>query len=1164
MRLKSMKLAGFKSFVDPTTVNFPSSLCGVVGPNGCGKSNIIDAVRWVMGESSAKQLRGDSLTDVIFNGSGGRKPVGQASIELLFDNSDGRISGEYASYAEISVRRRVTREGVSDYFLNGTRCRRKDIMDIFLGTGMGPRSYAIIEQGMISNLITAKPEDLRVYVEEAAGISKYKERRRDTENRIRRTRENLERLDDIREELSRQLQRLQRQAKAAESYKELRTEERQLKSELLALQWQALDERVSQKKAGIRDLEIALEGLVAEDTKSETAIEKLRNEQVELSESFNAVQSNYYSLGAEIARIEQAIQHQEEAARKLLEDMSRTDANVGELEAHLQQDVARVKGWEAELGQFAEQREILERSAAQMKQQLNDAETLLNDWNQRWETFSEQASEPKQQSEVQQSRIQYLESSLEETRQRIARLKAEHVDEEAFQKSARELQEKTAECQAIAAKVEKQQAELAGVEERLPQLRTKNSELGGNLDEIRRQIQQQSGALSSQQALHEAAMGQDDKELDAWLSAAKIESASHLVDKIQVEKGWEQAVEVVLGDLVRARLVDDLGGLKEALTHFPGGILAVMDNMAGDVSSEIDQSLAQCVDHPGAKKILARVGRVDSFEEAMSMRAGLGSQDSLVTADGIWVGNGWLRLHRNVSEESVLQRRQNIEKLEKSLSALQEQEARLVEQQQQNRNELEQLEEQIRASRATLEASASELAKADNERTALEVRIQQIELNRETQQREISSAEARYREDQEKLATARSELEQAVELMALHNSQREKLQLERESIGDRLKNERTQTQAVQEQVNAIQLRENSVKTQLAAVRESMQRMERQLDRLREHRASLETQDEAEETPVDDLKSSLAKKLEERLDSEHKLQSARTLVENSQQSMRDEEVARQKIQQRLNAQREDIQSRRIEAQEVITRAQTLLEQLNGADPKEILDTLDETANENAWRERLEQISRRIERLGPINLAAIDEFQSESERKSYLDAQNEELTSALQTLENAIRKIDRETRTRFKETFEKMNAGFKTLFPQLFGGGHAYLELTSEDLLEAGVSIMARPPGKRNSTIHLLSGGEKAMTAIALVFAIFKLNPAPFCMLDEVDAPLDDANVGRFADLVRQMSESVQFIFITHNKISMEMAHQLMGVTMQEPGVSRLVTVDVDKAVELATA
>lgn len=1159
-----MKLAGFKSFVDPTTVNFPSSLCGVVGPNGCGKSNIIDAVRWVMGESSAKQLRGDSLTDVIFNGSGGRKPVGQASIELLFDNSDGRISGEYASYAEISVRRRVTREGVSDYFLNGTRCRRKDIMDIFLGTGMGPRSYAIIEQGMISNLITAKPEELRVYVEEAAGISKYKERRRDTENRIRRTRENLERLDDIREELSRQLQRLQRQAKAAESYKELRTEERQVKSELLALQWQALDNRVTEKKSGIRDLEVALEALVAEDTKSETNIEKLRNDQIELNESFNAVQSSYYSLGAEIARIEQAIQHQEEAARKLLEDMSRTDASVGELETHLKQDAARVKGWEAELAQFAEQREQLERSAEQMKQQLDEAEALLNDWNTRWETFSEQASEPKQQSEVQQSRIQYLESSLEETRQRIARLKAEHVDEDEFKKTADGLQQKTDQCHSLTAAMQKQQENLSEIEERLPKLRTENNELGGSIDEIRRQIQQQSGNLSSQRALHEAAMGQDDKELDAWLSAAKIENASHLVDKIKVEKGWEQAVEVVLGDMVRARLVDDLGSLKEALPHFPGGILAIMDGVADETASDVENSLAGCVDHPGAKKLLARVGRVEGFEEAMSRRASLGPEDSLVTADGIWVGKGWLRLHRNVTEESVLQRKQNIEQLEQSLATLQAQESELVQKQQTNRSELEQLEENIRIARTAVEEASSELSRAENERTALEVRIQQMELSRETQKREITNAEERYREDQQKLANARSELEKAVELMALHNEQREKLQQERQSIGDRLRDERIQAQGSQEQINAIQLRENSVKTQLAAVLESMERMERQLDRLREHRASLETGEDTQETPVDDLKSSLAKKLEERLDSEHKLQGARTLVENAQQALREEEMARQKVQQRLNAQREEIQSRRIDAQEVITRAQTVLEQLNGKDPKEILDQLDEVASEADWRQRLDQITRRIERLGPINLAAIDEFQSESERKSYLDAQNEELTSALQTLENAIRKIDRETRTRFKETFEKMNAGFKTLFPQLFGGGHAYLELTSDDLLEAGVSIMARPPGKRNSTIHLLSGGEKAMTAIALVFAIFKLNPAPFCMLDEVDAPLDDANVGRFAELVRQMSESVQFIFITHNKISMEMAHQLMGVTMQEPGVSRLVTVDVDKAVEMATA
>ncbi len=1159
-----MKLAGFKSFVDPTNVNFPSNLCGVVGPNGCGKSNIIDAVRWVMGESSAKQLRGDSLTDVIFNGSGGRQPVGQASIELLFDNSDGRITGEYASYAEISVRRRVTREGLSDYFLNGTKCRRKDIMDIFLGTGMGPRSYAIIEQGMISNLITAKPEDLRVYVEEAAGISKYKERRRDTENRIKRTRENLERLHDIREELSRQLQRLQRQAKAAETYKELRTEERRLKSELLALQWRGLDQRVNERKAAIRELEIALEGLVAEDAKSEATIEKLRNDQVELNDAFNAVQSRYYSLGAEIARVEQAIQHQEEATRKRLEDMSRTDASVAELEKHLQQDESRLTGWSAELGQLAEQREALERTADQSRQALSEAEALLADWNKRWEAFSEAAAAPRQQSEVQQSRIQYLESSLEETRQRIARLKTSQIDDEQMQVLARNLEAKTGEWRRAQEESETQQTRLAGLDAQLAPLRENTAQTATQLDALRRQIHEQRGALASQKALHDAALGQDDKELDAWLASLGLDDSPLLADRIKVKKGWEAAVETVLADLIRARLVEGLDPAGAQLEHFPGGILALVDESRLPTVEPIANSLADCVGHAGAKALLARVRRVESFTAALAERANLGPGDSLITADGIWVGPHWLRLHRDVAGESVLQRRQAMDELEVSLQALQTSESELVAAQEQGRRQLAELEEQIRAARTALDQANAGLSLLANERTALEVRLQQAEQARENQVKEIASAEQRYREDQDKLAQARQALEQALDLMAQHNDQRTQIQAEREAIQQSLRDKRDQAQVAQEQVSALRLRENSVNTQVAAVRESMGRMQRQLERLQEHRASLETPEHTESEPVADLKAALHEKLEERLRTEHELQAARNQVENAQQSLRDEEAARQKLQTRLNGQREQVQSSRIEAQEVITRAQTVLEQLQGKDPKSILAELDDQAEEEGWRQKLERVAASIERLGPINLAAIDEYSSESERKAYLDAQNEELTKALDTLENAIRKIDRETRTRFKETFEQMNAGFKALFPQLFGGGHAYLELTSEDLLEAGVSIMARPPGKRNSTIHLLSGGEKAMTAIALVFAIFKLNPAPFCMLDEVDAPLDDANVGRFAELVRQMSETVQFIFITHNKISMEMAHQLMGVTMQEPGVSRLVTVDVDKAVELATA
>ncbi|TNF01422.1 MAG: chromosome segregation protein SMC, partial [Gammaproteobacteria bacterium] len=569
MRLKCIKLAGFKSFVDPTTVSFPSNLCAVVGPNGCGKSNIIDAVRWVMGESSAKHLRGESMTDVIFNGSGGRKPVGQASIELVFDNSDSALGGEYASWSEISIKRKVTRDGQSNYFLNGNKCRRRDITDIFLGTGLGPRSYAIIEQGMISNLIEAKPDELRVYIEEAAGISKYKERRKDTENRMRRTQENLERLTDIRDELGRQLGRLERQAQAAEKYAELKKEERRLKAELQALRWRLLEGQMAERRKVINEFELKIEALVTERSSCDTSLEHARTEYTELGDTFNEVQGRYYAIGAEVARIEQAIQHVQDRARELEQDLAQTERNYAESEEHLRSDRQKAESWQRELQDIVPELQQVTAAEELSQTELTASESAMQQWQSAWDDFNQRAAAPRQQAEVQQSRIQHLEQVLRRLGERIESIQQEYLDlgDSQVQEEIVLVQEQLAE---VELSLGDQQANLERLNSEIEQARQQGDHANSELDRQRGQLQTLMGRRASLEALQQAALGGDDEQ-QQWIQSNQLQTQPRLAETLQVESGWETAVEVVLGNYLQALCVDDLSALSEQLASFSKG-----------------------------------------------------------------------------------------------------------------------------------------------------------------------------------------------------------------------------------------------------------------------------------------------------------------------------------------------------------------------------------------------------------------------------------------------------------------------------------------------------------------------------------------------------------------------------------------------------------------
>jgi len=1171
MRLKSIKLSGFKSFVDATTVAFPSNMAAVVGPNGCGKSNIIDAVRWVLGESSAKYLRGESMTDVIFNGSSARKPVGQAAIELVFDNHNGSAPGEFAQYSEISVRRRVSRQGQSDYFLNGTKCRRRDITDLFLGTGLGPRSYAIIEQGMISRLIEARPEELRVYIEEAAGISKYKERRRETENRIRRTQENLERLSDVRAELGRQLQHLERQAVAAEKYKTFKQDERRKKAELTVLRWQHLNTELQSWHGRIRDTELQLEKHLTGRIRLDTELENLRAEHQQRNEQFNRTQARYYEAGADIARLEQSLQNSRDRSRQASLEVDQVLASERELARELEQDTDKLAALEEELAMLEPEQEELSLRAETSGEQLHNAEHDMADWQQRWDDFSARSADARRQADLAQSSIRALENAIEQLRLRDQRLQQERhtlqqqLDHETLDEQ-RELQAM------VSLKREGAQQIIEDSQQQLQHLRLQQQQAEQHQNQQRQQVQRLEATLESQQQLLGEQLGDTNGALQDWLNLHQLAQTPRLAAALDIDHGWEFATEQVLGRLSQGLVLPQLAAQLTLLDDAPAGAALVSADADADADAPAElqgaTSLAARVRGNAAIiDALANILVADSLQQAQQQQRQLQHGQSVITPQGVWMGRHWVLMPAaDASQTGMIERQKTV----LSLNAQLEQAQRKLELAETTGADasqaLERTEQKREQARRELTEADQHLGTIAAQLGALQARSEQI--TQRLNQIDTDAAELEFdREHQhQELECAREEWQQGLEATEEHDEHKEQLLAQRDGLRENLEQLRQQARHERDQAHQLQLTLQSLNSQRDGLRQTISRARLQQQRVEERLELLRQSREQAEEPLDDLQLELEGLLERRLTEEDKLSEAREGLEDLDRRVREADQGRSGTEQQIQQVRAALETLKMECQALEIRAGNHLEQLSELNITlhAVLEQLDDSASEQEWSEELEKIASRIQRLGAINLAAIDEFQVQSERKTYLDSQHEDLTEALEILDGAIRKIDRETRQRFKETFDRVNEGLQGLFPKVFGGGHASLELTGEDLLETGVTIMARPPGKKNSTIHLLSGGEKALTAIALVFAIFQLNPAPFCMLDEVDAPLDDANVGRYANLVKEMSKQVQFIYITHNKIAMEQADQLMGVTMYEPGCSRLVTVDVEAAAALAEA
>jgi chromosome segregation protein len=1163
MRLSKIKLSGFKSFVDTTTIRLPSSLVGVVGPNGCGKSNVIDAIRWVMGETSAKHLRGDSMADVIFNGSAGRKPVGTATVELAFDNSDGSIGGQYAAYAEIAIKRTVSRDGTSQYFLNGSRCRRKDITSIFLGTGLGPRSYAIIEQGMVSRLIEAKPEDVRVFIEEAAGISKYKDRRRETENRIRHTRDNLDRLNDLREEVEKQIKHLQRQARQAERYKELKQEERRLEAELLVIRLGALDNELTGRQTELSHADTQMEGAIAGQRAIETRIVESREAHGDANEVFNEVQGRYYAAQSEISRLEQAIGHARENRERQEAEHEQAAAQLAELETEINRDQEQLEALLARLEQLEpdlEQAKSLEETSAANLQRVEEA---LDSWQSAWHEFNLEAKEYQQTAQVERTRLEHLESQADGLRRRQADL-----TEEGQGISVDEYETAVAEHGrvelAATAEVERLTAAAAETEQRIVSLREREQGQGNELESLRGELESRRGRAETLEALQSAALGEDEEAAAKWLKQSGLKDAPRLAQQLRVQAPWERAVETVLGDFLQAVCTPHP---EERLSSLPAADILLIDQRGDTATESAGYLSAQVANAGSAASLLAGVRTAANLDEALRQRVRFKAGESVITPDGVWLGPGWVRVSRGQQEAGgLISREQDIRELKAQIREHEHRLGQLTADRDEVRHELQLLDterstaaEALSQARSHLAESGARSAGLKQELDRLRTRLQSLTADGQTLGEELEGLETVRTE-------ARARLTQAEEATERMDDRRPTLERQQQELLEEYNRAREQADLDRESAARIEIEFESRRASKESASTTLTRVQAQRERLQTQLGELSGSITGAEAPLEEMQAGLEAHLTDKLTVEQQLAERRRALEAADQQLRDAETARAEREQQVTQAREAADKLRMTVREIEVRREGLVEQFNAADRtlEEVKAELSEEASLESWDEQLASVQRRIDRLGPINLAAIDEFSEQTERKEYLDSQFEDLNSALETLEEAIRKIDKETRARFQETFEKINEGLQRLFPRLFGGGHAYLGLDGEDMLNAGVTVMARPPGKRNSSIHLLSGGEKALTAVALIFSIFELNPAPFCLLDEVDAPLDDANVGRFCELVREMSQTVQFIVITHNKTTMELARQLTGVTMNEPGVSRLVSVDIDEAVKLVAS
>ena len=1146
VRLTQIRLSGFKSFVDPTSINVPGQLVGVVGPNGCGKSNVIDAVRWVLGETRASALRGDSMQDVIFNGSVNRKPLARASVELNFDNSQGRAAGQWSQYAEIQVKRVLQRDGESSYYINGTHVRRRDITDMFLGTGLGPRAYAIIEQGMISRVIEARPEELRVFLEEAAGVSKYKERRKETESRLADARENLARVTDIRLELGAQLEKLEAQATIAARYKEYHSD-LQLKQHLLwflrrrdAL---AERERHGQELARIgNEIEKETAGLRSHEARLEAS----RATHFQAGDAMNAAQGALYEANAEVARLESERRHVEETRQRLESQHTERQAQLGAWREQRSQLTLSLHSWVARSSSAKDNVLVKQRKFEGESARLPQAEEAFRATQEKLDAARTLHMQAEGRLQLEQANRAHLEQAKQVLEQRRERLRAE-----------------------LGIPDQPAAAALSGLKARLARQDAAARQAAGTLEALQaecasldKQRDAAAAALSEAEKEHAAAEAQlatlrqiqadteNNAPLRTWLERHGLGSAARLFQKVRIDSGWETAVEAVLRERLHAL---EMGNVTSLLSDLPPSKASVFEPAEGE--SQAPQGGLQ----PLAAKVRADralSGALADWLAGVFVAEGTPtpSQRKTLPAGAVLVNRAGHQFTRHTVsfhapdavDAGLLARQAEIEGLGKRMDGLADRLARA-------RKALEQTEARAAERAGALEQARNDVAARQQEQHGAQ--IEQVKLTQAQEIEEEMARNARALADSEALAghasaeigTAKAGMERA---QAAHAAAEAALAEQRRNL-----------QAAEREAQDALFGERECSSKIAEIDNSVRVIDQQIERADTEVTKLTAELAAD--PIPAVREALDKAVEARIGCEKTLAAARNTVEAAAAALREIEEARLQIESRITPLRERVGEIKLKEQAAQIAVEQFATQLReaGADEGLLATEAERAPRPSSLQGEITRITQAINELGAVNMAALEELRTSKERKSFLDAQAADLEEATRTLEDAIRRIDRETRELLRETFESVNKHFGVLFPTLFGGGEARLTMTGEEILDAGVLVMAQPPGKRNTSIHLLSGGEKALTAISLVFALFQLNPAPFCLLDEVDAPLDDSNTLRFCELVKQMSAQTQFLFISHNKISMEMAEQLVGVTMPESGVSRVVAVDIDEALRI---
>ncbi len=1162
MRLTHLKLAGFKSFVDPTTIHLHGQRVGVVGPNGCGKSNVMESVRWVLGESSAKEMRADAMDAVIFNGASNRKAISRASVELVFDNSLGGASGEWSQYAEISVKRVIERQKGSTYYINNTAVRRRDVADLFLGTGLGGRAYAIIGQNTISRIVEAKPEELRIFLEEAAGISKYKDRRRETELRLRDTRENLTRVQDICRELQKQITKLESQAVVTQKYHTMQADLKLAEGQFWLLKKRDASLAWEKSKVQVEKLVIQLESQTAELRKSEAGLETSRQAFYQAGEAINKAQAAYYEANAEVANLENQVKQSTEARDRMTLQLQQLKDSITRNELTNTQSNEKLVELNAALAQIHEKEQTKKAELETLNRQLPKLEADYKNKATQLESSAHALREANQRIQIDTNNIQHLKQSIQDTTAQIQRLEAA-LSELSMPDTQLLTDSKLA--------LKEAQQAVADIEQTIQTIRKNEAGLLADIGVLREQQHQQQRALNQAEAeIHSLDKIQQSLnaggKLSDWLAQQGLNNNDRLWQKIKVDEQWTVALEAVLGERLNALLANDFNFKQRPPGAVALGLIANSNQTNNDHAhfTSLISIVKECPPELQAllNDWLANTYLLSTDQDGIQASQKLNAGEKLVNEQGDIFSRGGVIFHgENTNLHGVIERQQRLANLKTALPTLQ--------------NNLSETTDRLKAAeQALIEARNQQQDENSKLKAAMQVlHQQQLSISKLEQMQEttivrekslksdIALAKNRHGEQLRNIEQKETALKEIVSNVS---------QIETKKLAD----EAASTSAAQafqqlrDTLSEVEKQHREIAFEVKIINNNINDLNNKIKDIHEEKEAFllrknETEKALNVTSMETLKANLSVAVINKQKREQDLSEARNQLEAQEAELKTLEQVRMQNEQALMPMRDELEQARLNEQEArlyFEQCQAGLKE-NGMDEETLSKDLETDAKASTYANKTSQLQKQIEALGPVNLAAIQELKSETERKSYLDSQMQDLIEASETLEDAINKIDKETREKLMVTFNEANQNFAELFSTLFGGGQAKLELLGEEILDTGLQVFAQPPGKKNTTIQLLSGGEKALTALALVFALFRLNPAPFCLMDEVDAPLDDSNTERFCQMVKKMSEKTQFLFVSHNKITMEIAQQLIGVTMQESGVSRIVDVDIDAALQM---